>query len=112
MYSECTFFNLLTCGFFSVPAQSVSVFVSGSEVLIEGGNLFLHCNADGLAYPKPTVTWSKLNADGYTKLSSWLNFTNIGREVAGDYVCIANNTCGKTKSSRRTIDVQCKGDYV
>ena len=88
----------MNCDFFTFPVQLVSVSVSGSEVLIEGGNLSGHCNADALAFPKPTVTWSKLNADGFTELSSWLNFTNIGREEAGDYVCIANNTCGKRKS--------------
>ena len=103
-----SFYRLLT--YFQVPGQ-ISVFASGSEVLMEGGNVFLHCNAT--AYPKPTVSWSKLNADDFTVVvSSWLNFTNIRRDQAGDYFCIANNTCGTRKSSRRTIDVQCKGVYI
>ena len=68
----------------------------------------LYCSASG--YPNPTVTWLKLNADhGFTELSRWLNFANIRRDEAGDYICIANNTCGKRNSSRRTIDVLCKG---
>ena len=91
---------------FSVPAQ-VSVFAIGSEVLIEGGSVSLHCIAS--AYPEPTVTWAKLNSDGFTELSDWLNFTSIGRDKAGNYICIANNTCGKRNSSTTTIDVQCKG---
>ena len=103
-----SFYCLLT--YFQVPGQ-ISVFARGSEVVSEGGNVFLHCNAS--AYPKPTVSWSKLNADYFTVVeSSWLNFTNIRRDEAGDYVCVANNTCGTRKSSRRTIDVQCKGVYI
>lgn len=66
----------------------------------------LYCNAP--AYTEPTVTWSELNADGFTMVSSWFNFSNIGREEAGDYICMANNTCGKRKSSRRTIDLPYK----
>lgn len=89
----------------------ISVFASGSEFVVEGDNVFLYC--DAFAYPKPTVSWSKLNADDFiVVVSSWLNLTNIGRDEAGDYVCIANNTCGTRKSSRRTIDVQCKGVYI
>lgn len=99
---------MLTSVYFLVPAQ-ISVFASGSQVVTEGGNVSLYCNAS--AYPDPIVTWSKLNAGGFTELGSWLNFTSIGRDEAGDYICIANNTCGKRNSSRRTIDVQCKGDY-
>ena len=61
------------------------------------------------AYPEPIVSWSKVNADDFMVIgSNWLNFTNIGRDEAGDYICIANNTCGERKSSRRSIDVQCK----
>ena len=64
---------------------------------------------DASAYPEPIVSWSKVNADDFMVIgSNWLNFTNIGRDEAGDYICIANNTCGETKSSRRSIDVQCK----
>ena len=110
-HSDCiSLFILLPSDLFSVPAQ-ISVFASGSEVLTEGGNVFLHCNAS--AYPTPSVSWSKLNAIDFTVVvSSWLNFTNIRRAEAGGYVCIANNTCGTRKSSRRTIDVQCKGVYI
>lgn len=83
----------------------ISVYVTnGSEILFESGYVSLYCNAP--AYPEPTVTWLKLNVDGIAMVSSWLNVTNIGREEAGNYICMANNTCGKRKSSRRTIDVQ------
>ena len=89
----------------------ISVFASGSIAPIEGGNVFLLC--DAFAYPKPTLSWSKLSADDFIVVeSSWLNFTNIRRDKAGDYICIANNTCGTRNSSRRTIDVQCKRVYI
>ena len=70
--------------------------------------MLFYCDAS--AYPDPIVSCSKVNADGLMVIlvSSWLNFSNIGRDKAGDYTCIANKTCGKRKSSRRTIDVQCK----
>ena len=107
-YSDrISYFISLLSYFYSVPAQ-ISVVTSGSEVVMEGGTESFYCDAS--AYPEPIVSWSKVNADGLTVIlvSSWLNFTNIGRDKAGDYICIANNTCGKRKSSRRTIDVQCK----
>lgn len=88
--------------------------VSGSEVVNEGGSVSLHCKVAS-AHPEPTVTWSKLNANDFAvsvAVSSWLNISNITRDEAGDYICIANNICGKRKSSRRAIDVQCKGKYI
>ena len=110
--SDCiSLFILLPSDFLISVLGQISVFASGSEVLVEGDNVLLHC--DAFAYPKPTVSWSKLNADDFKLVvSSWLNLTNIRRDEAGDYVCIANNTCGTRKSSRRTIDVQCKGVYI
>ena len=74
---------------------------------MEGDAVSFYCYAS--AYPEPIVSWSKVNADDFMVIgSNWLNFTNIGRDEAGDYICIANNTCGERKSSRRSIDVQCK----
>ena len=93
---------------YSVPAQ-ISVLASASEVVMEGGAVSFYCHSDASAYPEPIVSWSKVNADDFMVIgSNWLNFTNIGRDKAGDYICVANNTCGERKSSRRSIDVQCK----
>ena len=69
MMLHTSFIILLTSDFFSVPPQ-LSVFTSGSEVLIEGANVSSLCNVS--AYPALTVTWSKLNEDGFTALRSWL----------------------------------------
>ena len=105
-----SYFNSLWSDLYSVPAQ-ISVLASGSEVVMEGGTVSFYCDAS--AYPEPIVSWSKVNADDFMVIgSSWLNFTNIGRDKAGDYICIANNTCGERKSSRRSVDVQCKLQYT
>ena len=105
---RCDFFIFVfVCLFGFLGLANISVYITnGSEILYEGGYVSLYCNAP--AYPEPTVTWSKLNADGITMVSNWLNFTNIGREEAGNYICMAKNTCGKKKSSMRNIDVQRK----
>ncbi|XP_068685507.1 hemicentin-2-like [Montipora foliosa] len=93
-----------------VPVQ-ISVHVqSGSETLLEGGNVSLHCSASG--YAEATVTWTKLSADDFVVSSQWLNFTIISKEATGEYICCANNTCGKNRSSVRTIDVQYKPENV
>ena len=88
--------------------QEISVNVTGgSETLTKGGNLSLLCIASG--YPEPTFTWSKSNI--VVSSIAWLNFTNIGKNATGEYICKANNTCGEKWSSRRTIDVQCKRSF-
>ncbi|XP_068733594.1 immunoglobulin superfamily member 10-like [Montipora capricornis] len=95
---------------FNVPVQIFVHVQSGSETLLEGGNVSLYCNASG--YPEPTVTWTKLNADDLIVSNQWLNFTIISKEASGEYICSANNTCGKNRSSVRTIDVQYKPENV
>lgn len=95
----------------SVPAQLSAIITSGSMILFEGGNVSVFCSAYN-AYPEVNVAWLKWNTNGTTKLSNWLNFTNIGRSASEDYICIAKNTCGKRNSSRTFIDVQCKGSTL
>ncbi|XP_068733593.1 fibroblast growth factor receptor 2-like [Montipora capricornis] len=95
---------------FNVPVQIFVHVQSGSETLLEGGNVFLYCNASG--YPEPTVTWTKLNADDLIVSSQLLNFSIISKEATGEYICNANNTCGKKQSAVRTIDVQYKPENV
>ena len=61
----------------------------------------LYCDASG--FPVPTVTWSKLGDDGFMNRNTWLNFTNITRNEAGNYTCRAKNICGKDSSSVRIL---------
>jgi len=73
----------------------------GNKTLEEGGDLSLYCNAAGI--PTPTVTWTKVGDNYPVKSSSWLNFTNVNKDKAGNYTCNGNNTCGKKSSSVKRI---------
>jgi len=75
----------------NVPVQISVNLIKGNKTLEEGGDLSLYCSATG--FPKPTVTWTKVGIDAPVNNNSWLNFTNINRDKAGDYICNANNTC-------------------
>ena len=74
-----------------------------NEIVKEGGNVEVYCNASGI--PDPTVTWKNVNTGDLE--GNWLNITNITRAQAGEYRCIANNTCGEA-STVVDINVQCK----
>ena len=51
----------------------------------------LYCDAS--AYPEPIVSWSKVNADDFTVIgSSWLNFTNIGRDFKLEIISVLQTT--------------------
>ena len=68
--------------------------------------MYFNCSAPG--FPGVTVSWSKVGGNSPDVRGSWLNFTRITRDEAGDYICHGNNTCGRTNSSVRSIDVQCR----
>ena len=93
--------NFQCCCMFTV---SSSIQPIEDEVIIEGGNVTLFCNASGM--PSPTVSWIKVSSSQRTS-GSQLNFTNISRNEAGEYRCEASNLCGNDSESA-TVDVQCK----
>ena len=68
--------------------------------------MYLYCNVTG--FPHPTITWAKDGVVAPAERTSWLNFTNMNRDKSGNYTCHANNTCGKTSSLPRRIEVLCK----
>ena len=68
----------------------------------EGSNLTRECNVTA-GNPSPNVFWET----GYTFEGNPLTITNITRSQRGEYICIANNTCGRG-SATMFIDVQCK----
>ena len=76
--------------------------------VVEGGNVFLYCNASGI--PDPIVTWSRDVNE--VIMGRWLNITNISRPEDETnnhliYRCHANNICGDA-SKVASIDVLCK----
>ena len=73
--------------------------------LDEGSNLTRECNVTA-GNPSPTVFWET----GYTFEGNPLTITDITRSHRGEYICIANNTCGRG-SAMMFIDVQCKNIY-
>ena len=86
---------------FSVPPSILPI---DNEMLLEGGNVTLSCNATG--FPAPTVYWVKTsNGDRFNKTE--LVFTNISRNEAGEYACVASNPCN-TLTELAEVHVLCK----
>ena len=86
---------------FSVPPSIQPI---DNEMVIEGGNVTLTCNATG--FPALTVYWVKTsNGDRFNRTE--LVFTNISRSEAGEYTCVASNPCDTT-TELVDVDVQCK----
>ena len=85
----------------SVPSFIMPI---SNEVITEGGNLNLSCQASGI--PQPTVCWIN-TSNGQCANGTDLVFRNINRGEAGEYRCEATNPCGNASESL-TIDVQCK----
>ena len=86
---------------FTVPPSIQPI---DNEMVIEGGNVTLTCNASG--FPPPTVYWVKTSS-GVRFNQTELVFRNINRTEAGEYTCFASNPCNTTTESAE-VDVQCK----
>ena len=86
---------------FSVPASILPI---DNEMLLEGGNVTLSCNATG--FPAPTVFWVKTSS-GVRFNKTELVFTNINRSEGGEYTCVASNPCS-TSIEVAHVHVQCK----
>ena len=85
-----------------LSAELPAVELLQNVTLDEGSNLTRECNVTA-GNPSPTVFWET----GYTFEGNPLTITNITRSQRGEYMCIANNTCGRG-SATMFIDVQCK----
>ena len=96
MASKLTIWFLVVMS--SVPPSILPI---DNEVVIEGRNVALTCNASG--FPAPTVYWVKTsNGDRLNKTE--LFFTSINRSEAGEYTCVASNPCS-TSTELAEVDV-------
>ena len=86
---------------FSVPPSIQPI---DNEIVIEGGNVKLTCNASG--FPAPTVYWVKTGT-GDRFNGTELVFANINRSEAGEYTCVARTPCN-TSTELAEVDVLCK----
>ncbi|XP_044180698.1 hemicentin-1-like isoform X2 [Acropora millepora] len=85
-----------------------SILPIDNEMVLEGGNVTLTCNASG--FPAPTVYWVKTsNGDRFN--TTELVFTNISRSEAGEYKCVASNPCN-TATELADVDVQFPPEMV
>ena len=87
------------CSFTVLPSITE---MSGNQTVTEGGNVTLKC----LAYGKPTpnVTWTRLSDNRIVSMP----LTDITRQEAGKYKCIANNGIGSPAIGDLWIVVQCE----
>ena len=77
-----------------------------NQVLLEGSNITLHCNATG--NPAPNVTWKKDGNPTVLYQGETYSIVNIQRQAAGDYTCTAWNGVGEQKNSTAAVTVHCK----
>ena len=95
--------NQLTFLFLFIFSVVPSILPIDNELVIEGGNVTLTCNASG--FPTPIVYWVKTSSrDRFN--GTELVFTNISRSDAGEYKCVASNLCTSTELVE--VDVLCK----
>jgi len=62
--------------------------ISGTQTVMEGGNITLECQADGK--PMPNITWKRLSDNSVVSMA----LTDIKRKDAGKYKCTADNGIG------------------
>ena len=77
-----------------------------NEIVREGGNIILHCNATG--NPTPNITWTKNGSPTVLYQGETYSIVNIQRHGAGDYTCSAWNGVGEQKNVTATVTVNCK----
>ena len=79
---------------------------SGSQVVLEGNNLTLHCNASG--NPTANITWTKDYSSSVLNQGITYSIVNIGRNASGNYTCTTWNGIGGQKKAIAAITVHCE----
>ena len=77
-----------------------------NQVIVEGSNVTLHCNATG--NPTPNITWTKDGSPTVLYQGETYSIVNIQRQAAGDYTCTAWNGADEQKNATVTVTVHCK----
>ena len=80
-----------------------------NQVIVEGSNVTLHCNATG--NPTPNITWTKDGSNTVLYQGEKYSIVNIQRQAAGDYTCTAWNGVGQQQNATATVTVHCKCLY-
>lgn len=76
------------------------------QVVLEGSNLTLDCNATG--NPTPNITWRKDGSSAVLHQGETYIIVNVTRHAAGDYICTAWNGMGSQKNVTATVHVHCE----
>lgn len=76
------------------------------QVVLEGSNLTLHCNATGS--PTSNITWRKYGSSAVLHQGETYIIVNMKRQAAGDYICTAWNGMGSQKNVTATVHVHCE----
>jgi len=77
-----------------------------NQVIVEGSNVTLHCNATG--NPTPDITWTKDGSSTVLYQGETYSIVNVQRQAAGEYACTAWNGVGERKNVSATVTVHCK----
>ncbi|XP_066024470.1 hemicentin-1-like isoform X4 [Pocillopora verrucosa] len=81
-----------------------------SQVVLEGNNLTLHCNASG--NPTPNITWTKEDSPSVLHQGITYSIVDIDRNAAGNYTCTAWNGVGGQKKAIAAITVHYAAEIV
>ena len=91
----------------SSDAPSVTIERHTSSVLEDGrGSITLTCMSQ--SNPPGRIMWYKKGDSGTPQFKEQLVFDPISKQQAGDYVCAAENSVGRSREAVTTVEVLCK----
>ena len=74
-----------------------------NQVIVEGDNVILHCNATG--NPAPNISWTKDGSPTILYQGETNDIVNVTRQTAGNYTCTAWNGVGVKANATATVIV-------
>ena len=90
-----------------------------NQIVLEGFNVSLLCNASG--NPRPTFSWtingSPVNTTSnpritFSAYNKQLSITSVKRTDGGEYKCLASNSVKTVNSTAAFLIVQCKEAFI